>query len=132
MFIPQSGVTHEDLEALADRLIGTNDGLEDHINSLGLYVYSVIDLLDDLELGGYLIECGDCGVWCHAKDVSWGMCFSCEFHDEDDGFDDDDFDDDGFDDDGFDDDDFDDEDDILDDSDTGSLYNFDETDEEDL
>jgi hypothetical protein len=149
-FIPSSGVSDEDLQTLADMLAATlpghPDGLEEHVNSLGLQVYSLTDLMDDLEEGSYIASCEDCGGWEYPHNLNLGLCIICEedLHDEleddeDDFEDEDDFDDDLEDEDedddfGFGDDVFDELDDIVDDTDNRGLYIFDETedDEDDL
>ena len=119
-----SGIDERDLKILADRLIGTQDRLPDHINELGIEVDCLATLYDDLSI--HTSECDDCGVWTHAEDLETGLCILCyeALEEEIEDMFDDDFDDDDF---GFDDGDFDD-DDILD-----EMYSdcvFDETDED--
>ena len=116
-FIPGSGADSGDLQILASCLVGTQESLTTHIVSMGLEVYNEDDLLEDLEDGGFLDSCDECGVWEYPQDLDTGMCHICaEIDDELNqffGFDDDDFEDDN----------------VLDEEFDDLL--FDETDEED-
>lgn len=124
-FIHSTGVDDTDLRILAERLIGTRDHLQDHVNVLGIEIGCLSDLVDDLSR--YTFQCESCRLWTKAPDFELGvLCDICyeEIEEEiadmlDDFDDDDDF--------GFDENDFDD-DDILD-----EIYDdhwFDETDDE--
>jgi len=123
-FIPHSGVDAHDLKILADKLIGTQDDLINHVSSLGTEIDCLTTLYDDLSF--HTSMCDECGIWSAAEDLETGLCLICyeELTEiEDMLFDDDDFDDDF----GFDDGDFDD-DDILDEMYSDCI--FDETDED--
>lgn len=130
-FTPTSSADIGDLRILAERLAGTQDNIIDHIVSMGLEVATGQDVLDDLDAGGFLTTCEECGIWAKPHELDTGLCLICEEEleeeiarelEEDEDDDDLDF--------GFSDDLFDEEDEILDEC-IGDCI-FDETDEDDI
>lgn len=58
-FTPVTGLVESDLEALALKLLGTQDAVADH-NDAGV---DNSDLEDDLYEGGFAATCSYCGFW---------------------------------------------------------------------
>jgi hypothetical protein len=76
-FIPTSGADNSDLKALAQRLAGTHDNVHNHIIALGLEVATGQDILDDLEAGGFITTCAECGLWEFPRNLDGGNCLAC-------------------------------------------------------
>jgi hypothetical protein len=72
-----------DLQVLADRLLGSQDNIHEHVVALGIETDCASTVMDELLERGFVDICDECGIWERPLNLDGGLCGHCFDEQED-------------------------------------------------
>ena len=80
--ITKSGLTQDELQQIADSLLGTVEDIGDVLGELGLFANEEAVKEDLANLHNSIERCDECETWCYWDDLEDGTCYDCRDQDD--------------------------------------------------